>query len=240
MCLHLDRVLSPLPLHARHSTGDTTHTTNGSTGTVTNLTRPSPRPARDDARPRRRAIYDDNYDIFLFPPSFNGTRMSHHAAREMRDPCVAVRFASGAHITRASRRLWATQSTCCSTSAWFRTTCQISVDPCRPMPTRQIPSCTCSVRAHPARGMHVECRGSGWVPHVTTPLSPDRGSPHSHIPHIHTPPSAPALGGHEGETPQPPSPHRLARQAPLAPTLPAPLKGARGNGSRPRRCSTEM
>ena len=166
--------------------------------------------------------------------------MSHHAARDAR--CVPVRFASGAHITRASRRLWATQSTCCSTSAWFRTTCQISVAPCRPMPTRQIPSCTCSVRAHPARGMHVECRGSGWVPHNTTPLSPDRGSPHSHIPHIHTPPSAPALGGHEGETPQPPSPHRLARQAPLAPTLPAPLKGARGNGSRPpmhaRRCST--
>ena len=111
VCLHLDRVLSPLPLHARHSTGDTTHTTNGSTGTVTNLTRPSPRPARDDARPRRRAIYDNNliYDILRhISLSVKLQRHTHVRCRitrrEMRDPCVAVRFASGAHITRASRR----------------------------------------------------------------------------------------------------------------------------------------
>ena len=56
------------------------------------------------------------------------------------------------------------------------------------------------------------------------------GYPHHHAslariggPHIHTPhTTAPALGGHEGETPQPSSPHRLARQAPLAHPLPAP------------------
>ena len=183
-CACISIVSSLLCLYT-HATAQETRPTQQTEAlaTVTNLTRPSraPRPGR------REATRDIN--IRLSRPStacsFNGTRMSHHAARDAR--CVPVRFASGAHITRASRRLWATQSTCCSTSAWFRTTCQISVDPCRPMPTRQIPSCTCSVRAHPARGMHVECRGSGWVPHVTTPLSPDRGSPHSHIPHIHTP-----------------------------------------------------
>jgi hypothetical protein len=129
------------------------------------------------------------YDIVLFPSSFNGTRspMSHHAARDARSVCGGALCLWCTHHSRVAAPGWATQSTCCSTSAWFRTTCQISVVPCRPMPTRQIPSCTCSVRAHPARGMHVECRGSGWVPHVTTPLSPDRGSPHSHIAHIHTP-----------------------------------------------------
>ena len=58
------------------------------------------------------------------------------------------------------------------------------------------------------------------------------GYPHHHaslarlgVPHIHTPhTTAPALGGHEGETPQPSSPHRLARQAPLAHPLPAPSR----------------
>ena len=75
------------------------------------------------------------------------------------------------------------------------------------------------------------------------------GYPHHHaslarlgVPHIHTPhTTAPALGGHEGETPQPSSPHRLAGRPPRSPIASA-LKGARGNGSRPpmhaRRCST--
>ena len=98
-------------------------------------------------------------------------------------------------------------------------TCRISVDTHANSPTRQIPSCTCSVRAHPARVMHAACDGSGWEPTSPRLSRPARGSPHSHAPHHGSRPRR--TRGRDAPAVLPPPPRR---QAPLAHPLPAPSR----------------
>ena len=107
-------------------------------------------------------------------------------------------------------------------------TCRISVDTHANSPTRQIPSCTCSVRAHPARVMHAACDGSGWVPTSPRLSRPARGSPHSHAPHHGSRPRRTRGRDAPAVLPPPPRPAGPPR-SPIA----SALKGARGNGSRP-------
>ena len=87
-------------------------------------------------------------------------------------------------------------------------TCRISVDTHANSPTRQIPSCTCSVRAHPARVMHAACDGSGWVPTSPRLSRPARGSPHSHAPHHGSRPRR--TRGRDAPAVLPPPPRRQA------------------------------
>jgi hypothetical protein len=184
VCLHLDRVLSPLPLHARHSTGDTTHTTNGSTGNrhKSDAAEPAPRPGRREAT---RDILTSR-----LPPragarstsSFNGLSTAHACRitrREMRDVCrcalplvhtsLARRGASGPPNPLVAARLHG--------SAPHARSASTHVDPCQHVKYPLVP-----VRFALTR--HAACMLNA-ADQVGYPTSP-RPSRRIGVPHIHT------------------------------------------------------